>query len=98
MRTILISSLLAAAAGAWSQPSIEYTLRIDPRHLDIVEVAIRIDHAPDTVRLAMKVHPEYDARYWRYLDSLHVDGVAVERGGGVTRADKIGRASCRERV
>src|SRR5258708_2250818 len=35
----------------------------------------------------MKVHPEYDARYWRCLDSLHVDGVAVERGGGVTRAD-----------
>lgn len=84
MRTIvLICSLLAAAAGARPRPSLEYSLQIDPRHLDIVEVAIRIDHAPDTLRLAMKVHPEYDARYWRYLDSLRVDGAA----GGVTRAD-----------
>lgn len=55
-------------------PSIAYMLRIDPGHLDIVDIAIRLDHAPRSVRLAMKVHPEYDAQYWRYLDSLRVEG------------------------
>lgn len=40
-------------------PSIEYTLRIDPSHLDAVDVAIDIAGAPSTLRLAMKVHPEY---------------------------------------
>jgi hypothetical protein len=39
------------------QPTIGYSLRIDPDHLDVVEVAIRLDNAPNTLRLAMKVHP-----------------------------------------
>lgn len=60
-----------------SQPSVAYTLRIDTAHTDGVDVAIRVEHAPATLRLAMKVHPEYDARYWRYLDAPSVDGTAT---------------------
>src|SRR5437660_7428451 len=88
MRTLVLCSMLAGVAWPASprpRLSIEYSLRIDPSHLDAVDVAIHIDGAPDTLRLAMKVHPEYDAKYWRYLDSIRVDGAASNRGTGVTR-------------
>ena len=35
----------------------------------------------------MKVHPEYDAKYWRYLDSLTVDGTSDDRDARVARND-----------
>jgi len=69
------------------QPTIAYSLRIDPDHFDVVEVAIRLDNAPNTLRLAMKVHPEYDAKYWRYLDSARVEGSANDSKAGVARED-----------
>ncbi len=68
-------------------PSIAYTLRIDSSHLDIVDVAIRLDHAPHSVRLAMKVHPEYDAQYWRYLDSARVEGSPNDGSTSIIRED-----------
>jgi len=74
LATPIVSATVGGARPAPPWPSIEYTLGIDPRHLDAVRVAVRIDNAPSTLRLAMKVHPEYDARYWRYVDSFSVDG------------------------
>jgi predicted metalloprotease with PDZ domain len=78
---------LAAGLAFSPQPTIAYSLRVDPGHLDIVEVAIRLDHVPSTVRLAMKVHPEYDAKYWRYLDSARVDRSANDLEAGIARED-----------
>ena len=84
MRAIVICSLVAASLGpARPRPAIEYTLRIDPSHFDAVDVAIHVDHAPDTLRLAMKVHPEYDAAYWRHLDSMRVDSSVSDRSARV---------------
>src|SRR5437879_7249428 len=109
MRTVVLCSMLAGVAWPPSprpRLSIEYTLRIDPSHLDVVDVAIHIDGAPGTLRLAMKVHPEYDAKYWRYLDSIRVDASASDHGTGVTREDSTlwrvtlprGRGTVRYRV
>ena len=83
------------------RPTLAYTVTFDSAALDIVHVALRIENAPPSFRLAMKVHPEYDAMYWRYLDSLHVDG-----SGRVTRTDSTlwnvsvsgGRAVLRYRI
>jgi len=72
------------AAGA---PIVQCVVHVDPAQLDVVDVAIRITRAPSTVRLAMKVHPEYDARYWRYLDAPRVDGTADDLHARVTRVD-----------
>jgi predicted metalloprotease with PDZ domain len=85
---LALSALNLLGGLAFSpQPTIAYSLRIDPAHLDIVDVAIRLDHAPSTVRLAMKVHPEYDAKYWRYLDSARIDGSANDQEAGIARED-----------
>jgi hypothetical protein len=61
----MLTSLLLAIIGALTpvspRPTIAYTLRLDAAHLDVAELAIELRHAPTSVRLAMKVHAEYDA-------------------------------------
>ncbi len=56
-----------------SQPVVSYRLRVDSTDLSGFAVEMRIRNAPDTVRLAMAAHPEYDDRYWRYLTGLRVE-------------------------
>jgi predicted metalloprotease with PDZ domain len=69
---------------ARSQPVLAYSLRIDSTDVSRFAVEIRIRNAPDTLRLAMFAHPEYDDEYFRYVEGLVVQGpgggpVAVER-------------------
>ena len=68
-------------------PTVTYTLRLDPRHLDDAEITIRFVGAPATFHLAMKVHAEYDAKYWRYLSDMRVDGSADDGRAAVARQD-----------
>lgn len=65
-----------------AQPVVRYTLRVDSADLAGFDVELRIGNAPDTFRLAMAAHPEYDDRYWRYVDGPRVEG----RGGSATVA------------
>jgi predicted metalloprotease with PDZ domain len=84
---IVESRGLAGRDTAPRRISAAYSLRLDAAHLDVAEVTLRLTGAPDTVFLAMKVHPEYDARYWRFVDSMRVDRSADDRRALVTRAD-----------
>lgn len=75
----------AAAAATSPTPEIAYTLRVDTADLSGFAVEMRIRNAPDTLRLAMAVHPEYDDKFYRYVEGLTVDG---PHGPGVlTRLD-----------
>lgn len=68
-----------------ADPVVTYVLRIDESDLAAFEVELGIRNAPDTFRLAMAAHPEYDDRFWR-----QVEGLAVESPGGeatVVRVD-----------
>ena len=62
--------------GDPAPPPVRYSLTIDSAAASSVRVEMRIPAAPDTLRLAMAAHPEYDDRFWRY-----VRDVRVERGG-----------------
>lgn len=92
---VIIAFVLAAAApvggssgDAGAQvPSVDYRVRVDTAHPEIVEVAIRIAHAPARLRLAMKVHPEYDARYWRYLSLVRAGDTGSDAHASVVRLD-----------
>src|SRR5579862_3138559 len=77
----------ARARDTSRRPRIAYALRIESAHLEVADITLRIADAPDTVRLAMKVHPEYDARYWRFIDSMQIDGSADDRRARVLRED-----------
>ena len=73
---------------AQRQPVIAYTLRVDSADLSGFGVELRIRNAPDTFRLAMMAHPEYDDRYWRYLEGIHAESrVSQARPAAVTRED-----------
>lgn len=97
MRTSLLLAAFVATTGNRppsgragadaAAPFVQCVVHVDPAQLDVVDVAIRIANAPSSVRLAMKVHPEYDARYWRYLDALHVDGTTDDTRARVVRVD-----------
>jgi predicted metalloprotease with PDZ domain len=68
-----------------SDPVIDYTLRLDSADLSGFEIHMRIRNIADTLRVAMAAHPEYDDRYWRFVDGLRAE---TPRGPGVvTRLD-----------
>lgn len=68
-----------------SQPVVGYTLRVDSADLAGFDVEIRIRNARDTVLLAMAAHPEYDDRYWRFVERMSAHS---PRGSAtVTRVD-----------
>jgi len=58
---------------ASSQPVIGYTLRVTETDLSAYEVEMCIRHVPDTFRVAMMAHPEYDDRFWRYVRDIRVE-------------------------
>ena len=73
----MLLSVAIAIAGASAPPaSISYVLSIDTSHLDVVDVSITFRNAPESFHLASRVHAEYDARYWRYIEDMRVDSVA----------------------
>jgi predicted metalloprotease with PDZ domain len=49
---------------------ISYTIHVDAADLSGFAVEMRIRDAGETVRIAMASHPEYDDRYWRYVENL----------------------------
>jgi predicted metalloprotease with PDZ domain len=76
-------ALLMLAVSWPAQPTIQYILRVDSADLSGWNVEIRLRNAPDTFRLAMAAHPEYDDRYWRYVTAFRVE----PSGATVTRVD-----------
>ena len=70
---------------ARTQPIVAYTLRVVAGDISGFDVELRLRNVPDTFRLAMVAHPEYDDRYWRYVEALRV---ATSNGAAtVTRED-----------
>lgn len=50
-----------------AQPVVSYRLTVSAADTTRIGVTMHIRNAPDTIRLAMAAHPEYDDRYWRYV-------------------------------
>jgi predicted metalloprotease with PDZ domain len=69
---------------ARSDPVVSYTIRVDSADLSGFDVELRLRNASDTVRLAMAHHPEYDDRFFRYVESVRAEG---PRGATITHVD-----------
>jgi predicted metalloprotease with PDZ domain len=78
--SILLFTTLCQACFAFSAPILQYTLSVDTANLYSVSIEIKLINIPDTIRLAMFAHPEYDDRYWRYVEDMH----AESKAGGAT--------------
>ena len=91
---------VASRSGDDAAPlsQISYVLTLDSAHLDVADVRLRVSGAPATFHLAMKVHAEYDAKYWRYLDEMRITcgggraGTVVREDSTLWRADGCGGA------
>jgi predicted metalloprotease with PDZ domain len=70
---------------ARTQPVVGYTLRVDSADLSAFDVELRLRNVPDTFRLAMVAHPEYDDRFWRFIDGPWVESRGAQ--AGVARED-----------
>jgi hypothetical protein len=68
-----------------SQPVVGYTLRVDAADRSGFDVEVRIRNARDTVMLAMAAHPEYDDRFWRFVERMRVQ--STRGGSSVARVD-----------
>jgi len=53
-----------------SHPRITYRISVDAADLTGLAVEMRVRGAGDMVRFAMQAHPEYDDRYYRYVENL----------------------------
>jgi len=67
------------------QPVVNYTLTIESNDTSSFKVEMKVRNVPDTFRVAMVTHPEYDDRYWRYVDNFYVDTKSGR--GNVQRED-----------
>ncbi len=67
--------LMTAAQTAFAQ-AIAYVLHVDPAHAT-AEVSIALRDVPTDFHLAMRIHAEYDAKYWRYLDLLRIEDASA---------------------
>ncbi|HET9823830.1 MAG TPA: PDZ domain-containing protein [Chitinophagaceae bacterium] len=56
-----------------TQPVITYTLSIDSTDTSSYNVDMEIQNVADTFSVAMMAHPEYDDRYWRFVEDFHVN-------------------------
>lgn len=70
------------------KPQIEYRLIADPSTFTGVSVELRLRNVPARLTLAAPAHPEYDDKYWRYLE-----GIEARDGAGnpvsITRSDSV---------
>src|SRR5688572_10292268 len=71
-------------------PVVRYSLRVDTTGHGAFDVEMHVRNVADTFCLAMAAHPEYDDRYWRY-----VEGLRVERGSDSGAA---GRAAAVQKI
>jgi predicted metalloprotease with PDZ domain len=81
----LLALLLGAPVEHPGHPTIRYTLRVSANDTTAYEVSMLVRGVRDTFRIAMARHPEYDDRFWRFVEGLRAEspsGAAV-----VTRED-----------
>src|SRR5436190_2470727 len=67
------------ARFARSQPILHYTLTITDGDTTGWDVQMDVRNAPDTFRVAMAKHPEYDDRFFRYVRDLRVSPGSIVR-------------------
>jgi predicted metalloprotease with PDZ domain len=85
------SLLLALSASPAPRDTARYTIHVDGTDSTSFSVDMYLEGVADTFQIAMMAHPEYDSRFWRYLE-----GPEVETPGGT--ASVVRQDSARWRV
>lgn len=87
--TLLFAILLVATpARAQGPRAVDYVLRVDSGDFSVFHVEMHIHNSPAAFTLASAAHPEYDDKYWRYVENLRVTD-AGGRVSTITRLDSV---------
>jgi predicted metalloprotease with PDZ domain len=65
--------LCTTGTAAANKVTLEYTLTVNAADLSTYAVELRIRNAPPGFTLAAHAHPEYDDKYWRFLEDMRVE-------------------------
>jgi predicted metalloprotease with PDZ domain len=68
-----------------SQPIINYIIRVDTLNLSVIKIEMHARNTPDTFRVAMVAHPEYDDRYWQFVEDFRAE--TSKNNGNILRED-----------
>ena len=94
--TVILVFAQFSAAFASGNP-ILYKISVDASDLTGFNVEMQIPNSGATVRVAMAAHPEYDDRYWRYIENFAATDSrgrtlpVVREGAPVWRIEKAPR-------
>ena len=72
--TLLLAGLLGAPPS--KDARLDYNLRFDPADTTSVSVRLLVRNAPISIVVAAHAHPEYDDKYWRYVEDLRAQDAA----------------------
>jgi predicted metalloprotease with PDZ domain len=70
---LLVTLCTAGTAAPDSKVTLEYTLTVNAADLSTYAVELRIRNAPASLTLAAHAHPEYDDKYWRFVEDMRVE-------------------------
>jgi predicted metalloprotease with PDZ domain len=84
--TLLLASLLGSPPSKDSR--LEYNLRFDPADTTSVSVRLLVRNAPISIVVAAHAHPEYDDKYWRYVEDLRAQD-ATGQPLTISRIDSV---------
>lgn len=70
--TVAILFAITAHARHNDPPKIDYLLRVDSSDLSGYSVTLQLHNVPNTFKLAMATHHEYDDRFWRFIQSFKI--------------------------
>src|SRR5215471_25728 len=78
-----LTAVVMVMGSAHSSPSqksknqISYFVHVNKTDLSGFDVEMTLDSARAPFRIAMASHPEYDDRYWRYVENLRAESNGV---------------------
>jgi predicted metalloprotease with PDZ domain len=78
IHTLVLTAIMTMLGDHKPRVSIAYELTIQQPRVDLGDVSITFRDAPDTFHLAMRVHGEYDAQYWRYIANLRIESGSTQ--------------------
>ena len=78
---LILATLCTSSSIAFAQrpAAVEYTLNVDSVQANSFSVEMRIRNAPANFVVAAHAHPEYDDKYWRYLEGMRAENASVQR-------------------
>ncbi|HET9439674.1 MAG TPA: hypothetical protein VFO52_05865 [Longimicrobiales bacterium] len=83
LMNLVLGTLWIRPAAPEAKLAISYVLRVDTADLTALRVRMQVANAPREFTLAAHAHPEYDDKYWRYIEGMQA------AGGKVTRKDSV---------